>query len=88
MGLRFEEARYAPHSVLPRHTHEAPLFAVVLSGNLGLGLRGADYDCRQGGVYTHAGEPHSNRAGAHGARLLHVHLEKELKSARVLRQLR
>ncbi|MBF5043561.1 helix-turn-helix transcriptional regulator [Aggregicoccus sp. 17bor-14] len=78
MGLRMEEAAYAPGTTVARHTHEAPLLAAVLSGSLELSLRRGAHGCARGAVFTQAGEPHANRFGARGARLLLVHLDRPL----------
>ncbi|HET9451958.1 MAG TPA: hypothetical protein VFO83_13800, partial [Aggregicoccus sp.] len=79
MGLQFDETVFAPGAFVARHSHERPLFAAVLQGSAELGLRRAVHGCRQGGVYTHAGELHENRFGARGARMLRVYLDRELE---------
>lgn len=79
MKVHIEEAAYAPGATVPRHTHEAPLLAAVLSGSVELTVRRGQYACTRGGVFTHAGEAHANRFGARGARLLLVHFDGALE---------
>jgi AraC family transcriptional regulator len=78
MGLHIAEATYAPGQEVARHTHAQPLLALVLSGALELSSRGRRHLCARGGVFTRAEEPHANRFGPRGARLLLLGSDREV----------
>lgn len=67
------EASFADNLVLPTHTHDTPVFAVFFGGLMEFSLGSRDHMCRQCTVQVHpAGEPHAQKFGPAGARMLVV----------------
>lgn len=67
------EASFAGDLFLPRHTHDTPVFAVLFGGSMEVSLGRREHMCRQCTVQVHpAGEPHAQKYGPTGARMLVV----------------
>lgn len=67
------EATFAGNLFLPRHTHDTPVFAVFFGGSMEVKLGRREHMCRQCTVQVHpAGEPHAQKYGPAGARMLVV----------------
>lgn len=67
------EAEFDGDLALPRHTHETPILAVLLSGSMEINLGRHQHDCGQCSVQVHpAGEPHAQKYGRSGASMLVV----------------
>ena len=70
-GWRVLVARFPRGLQLPRHVHEHPTLAAVISGEFQKGLTRGDQDCRPCSVVAEpAGERHSNVFGPRGARVV------------------
>lgn len=70
-SMRITDMWFPPNACLPRHTHERPVFAVVLSGSIDSRLPSRRLECESTTVWTEpAGEAHENRIGAEGARVV------------------
>ncbi len=62
------ERRWAPHTVVPTHTHPFAVSALVTEGELWLGCAGGVQHLRPGERFTLArDEPHDERYGPEGA---------------------
>lgn len=62
------ERVWAPHTVVPTHTHPFAVNAIVTAGELWLGCGGSTRHLRTGDRFTLArDEPHDERYGAEGA---------------------
>lgn len=77
------DAWFPANSLLPRHTHDRAIFAVMLAGSFANRIVSREYDCSSGSFWTEPlGEPHANRGGAAGARVFvvqpHTAREEEL----------
>jgi AraC family transcriptional regulator len=67
------DLRFPPGSVLPNHTHERAIFGVMLDGAFESGIAGRRLECRVETAWIEPrGEPHANRIGPLGARVLAV----------------
>lgn len=70
-GWRVLVARFPGGLRLPRHVHEHPTLAAVISGEFQKQLTHGDQDCRPCSVVAEpAGERHSNAFGPRGARVV------------------
>jgi len=70
-GWRVLVARFPAGLQLPRHVHEHPTLAAVISGEFQKRLTHGDQDCRPSTVIAEpAGERHSNAFGPRGARVV------------------
>jgi AraC family transcriptional regulator len=67
------EAWFPPNADLPPHTHDRPIFGVMLSGAFDSEIAHRTLDCPPASVWVEPlGERHSNRIGRDGARVLVV----------------
>jgi AraC family transcriptional regulator len=67
------EAWFPPNADLPPHTHDRPIFGVMLDGAFDSEIAHRALDCPPGSVWVEPlGERHSNRIGRQGARVLVV----------------
>ena len=65
------EARFAPHAVLPPHTHPRPICAIMLAGSFATAIGRRSVDCVPSTVWTEpCEETHRNQAGGRGAHVL------------------
>jgi quercetin dioxygenase-like cupin family protein len=72
-GFDVVEAWFAPGDELTPHTHDRACVAVMLGGSFTLRIDRGQFHCPPASVFTEpAGEKHSNRIGASGARVLVV----------------
>lgn len=70
-GLRVSDAAFAPGDMLSMHRHESTILAVMLDGGFSVAFRSRTYDCPVGMVFVEpGGDPHANRVGCEGARVL------------------
>lgn len=70
-GLRVSDTHFPSDLRLPTHGHDSTSFGVVLEGALDVTLANTVHDCRTGTIESKpAGEPHANRFGRRGARVL------------------
>ena len=70
-GFEVSDASFPPHIELPAHEHADPIFAVFLEGSMEVSFSRRRYDCGRATVQVHpAGERHSQRYPASGARIL------------------
>jgi AraC family transcriptional regulator len=80
-GCMVTEAWFPPNADLPPHTHDRPIFGVMLEGAFDSEIANRTLDCPPGAVWVEPlGERHSNRIGCDGARVLVV--QPELSSFR------
>lgn len=77
-GFAVSDVHFGADLDLPRHTHDHAIVAVVMAGSMGqFGGSGRSTECRAATVLVEpAGEPHANRFGAAGARILMVSPEQ------------
>lgn len=55
----------------PLHTHDTPVFCVILDGSMSVDFRYRRFECARSTVQVHpAGEPHAERIGRGGAQVL------------------
>lgn len=81
-GATAFDIRYAPHTVLPVHAHEAPLFLLTLAGAFDETTGSLPRTCiAQRLQFRPAGLPHAQRFGPEGARCLAVELGAEPAAA-------
>jgi quercetin dioxygenase-like cupin family protein len=66
-GLSLVRVNFAPHYMLPRHTHDADCLYYVISGSVVLGSRVVGPGA---GFYVPAGAPYGYQAGPEGVELL------------------
>ena len=72
-GCTVTEAWFPPNAHLPPHTHDRPIFGVMLDGAFDSEIATRTLDCPPGAVWVEPlGERHSNRIGRDGARVLVV----------------
>jgi AraC family transcriptional regulator len=72
-GCSITEAWFPPHADLPPHTHDRPIFGVMLSGAFDSEIAHRTLDCPPASVWVEPlGERHANRIGRGGARVLVV----------------
>lgn len=70
-GCTITEAWFPPNADLPPHTHDRPIFGVMLNGAFDSAIAHRTLDCPPGSVWVEPlGERHSNRIGRQGARVL------------------
>jgi AraC family transcriptional regulator len=81
MDLQIEEKTCPPGLQLPRHTHDRAMLAVAVQGSFETEVSGRTHGCGRGGVFTRAGEPHGNRFGASGARIILLQFDDPLPIA-------
>jgi len=68
---RATEARFSAGDVLPAHTHDRPIVAVMLSGSFETAIEGRRFDCSPDSAWTEPCEVrHANYIGPMGARVL------------------
>jgi AraC family transcriptional regulator len=72
-GCTVTEAWFPPNASLPPHTHDRPIFGVMLSGAFDSEIAHRTLDCPPASVWVEPlGERHANRIGRGGARVLVV----------------
>jgi AraC family transcriptional regulator len=72
-GCTITEAWFPPNADLPPHTHDRPIFGVMLSGAFDSAIAHRTLDCPPASVWVEPlGERHANRIGRGGARVLVV----------------
>lgn len=72
-GCTVTEAWFPPNADLPPHTHDRPIFGVMLNGAFDSAIAHRTLDCPPASVWVEPlGERHSNRIGREGARVLVV----------------
>ncbi len=72
-GCGVIEAWFPPNAELPSHTHDRPIFGVMLSGAFDSAIAHRTLDCPPAAVWVEPlGERHANRIGRDGARVLVV----------------
>lgn len=72
-GCSVTEAWFPPNAELPPHTHERPIFGVMLRGAFDSEIAHRTLDCPPASVWVEPlGERHANRIGRDGARVLVV----------------
>jgi AraC family transcriptional regulator len=76
--MEIRAATYGPGAALGRHAHARQVIAIPLDGAFEIDVRGQRLLCRRGAAVTRAGEPHANRFGPRGARLLLVESDREI----------
>lgn len=77
-GFRVTDAWFPPGEILPPHTHEWTVFAVMLQGSFLDVFRGRTLECPPATIFTEpAGERHANRIERAGARVLIVQPDHE-----------
>jgi AraC family transcriptional regulator len=70
-GCTVTEAWFPPNADLPPHTHDRPIFGVMLNGAFDSEIANRTLDCPPGSMWVEPlGERHSNRIGRTGARVL------------------
>jgi AraC family transcriptional regulator len=75
-GCTVTEAWFPPYADLPPHTHDRPIFGVMLDGAFDSEIAHRTLDCPPGALWVEPlGERHSNRIGRDGARVLVVQPE-------------
>lgn len=75
-GCTVTEAWFAPNADLPPHTHDRPIFGVMLAGAFDSEIANRTLDCPPDSFWVEPlGERHSNRIGRDGARVLVVQPE-------------
>ena len=76
-GFNLYEARYAPGSGLPRHSHELPYFCLVLRGTYTESYGQGDRACRPSMLIYHpAGELHAQHFGDAAVRLFRIEVDR------------
>jgi AraC family transcriptional regulator len=72
-GCCVTEAWFPPNAELPPHTHDRPIFGVMLSGAFASAIAHRTLDCPPAAVWVEPlGERHANHIGRDGARVLVV----------------
>ena len=72
-GCSIIEAWFPPNAELPPHTHERPIFGVMLSGAFESAIAHRTLNCPPAAVWVEPlGERHANRIGRDGAHVLVV----------------
>ena len=72
-GCTVTEAWFPPNAHLPPHTHDRPIFGVMLAGAFDSEIAHRTLDCPPASVWVEPlGERHANRVGRDGARVLVV----------------
>lgn len=67
------DAWFPPHAYLPPHTHDRPIFGVMLDGAFDSEIAHRTLDCSPATAWVEPlGERHANRIGRHGAHVLVV----------------
>lgn len=67
----FTEARFSAGDVLPPHSHDRPIMAVMLDGSFDTAISGRRFPCTPGWAWTEpCEERHANYIGRRGARVL------------------
>ncbi len=75
-GCRVIEAWFPPNAELPPHTHDCPIFGVMLSGAFASSIAHRTLDCPPAAAWVEPlGERHANHIGREGARVLVVQPE-------------
>jgi AraC family transcriptional regulator len=70
-GCTVTDAWFPPRAVLEPHTHERPIFAIMLDGSFDSAIAGRRLDCTPASVWTEPREErHANYIGLAGARVL------------------
>jgi AraC family transcriptional regulator len=70
-GWTVTDAWFPPHAVLPPHTHDRPIFGVMLDGAFQSSIAHRTLDCPPAAAWVEPlGERHANRIGRDGARVL------------------
>ncbi|MEP6689599.1 MAG: AraC family transcriptional regulator [Gemmatimonadaceae bacterium] len=65
------DAWFPAHTTLPRHTHDRAIFATMLDGGFECTIARRRFDLRATSIWVEpTGEPHDNRVGPDGARVL------------------
>lgn len=78
-SLQITDAWFPPNAALPPHIHDRAVVAVTLSGAIQSRLPGRSVLGRAGEVWTEPlGEPHANRVGPDGARVLVIQPDPSL----------
>src|ERR1700752_2514365 len=71
------EIHYAPHTVIPLHTHAVPLFLLIVAGAFEETVEHRYRTCTRGTlIYRPTGERHSQRFARTGAACLAVELPR------------
>jgi AraC family transcriptional regulator len=72
-GCTITDAWFPPNADLPPHTHDRPIFGVMLNGAFDSEIAHRTLDCPPASAWVEPlGERHSNRIGREGARVLVV----------------
>jgi AraC family transcriptional regulator len=67
------DARFPPESVIEPHTHDRPIFGVMVSGGFQSAIANRRLDCEPTSLWTEpAGDVHANYIGREGARVMIV----------------
>jgi AraC family transcriptional regulator len=70
-GCLVTDAGFPPGAILPSHTHDRPVFAVMLAGRMETSIARRRLGCTFGSVWVEPlGERHENRVGSDGAHVL------------------
>jgi AraC family transcriptional regulator len=78
-GCTITEAWFLPNAYLPPHTHDRPIFGVMLSGAFKSAIANRTLECPPAAVWVEPlGERHANRIGRDGARVIVVQPEASL----------
>lgn len=85
MSIAVRRQTLPPQTVLPPHTHAAPMLAVVLRGAAELKLPGRAFGLGAGAFYTRREERHALRVGTAGAELVVLDLDAEPQVSPVLK---
>lgn len=76
------DAWFPPYAHLPPHTHDRPIFGVMLHGAFESSIANRTLDCPPGAVWVEPlGERHANRIGREGARVIVVQPDASLVHA-------
>jgi AraC family transcriptional regulator len=75
------DARFPANSVIEPHTHDRPIFAVMLAGGFQSAIANRRLECVPASLWTEpAGETHANYIGRDGARVMIVQPDPSLTS--------
>jgi AraC family transcriptional regulator len=81
-GFNLSESHYAPHSELPRHSHEAPYFGFVLRGTYTERYGRETRACRPSMLIYHpAGELHAQYFNSTSVRLFRLEVNQQLSGS-------
>ena len=73
------DARFPAHNVIEPHTHDRPIFGVMLSGGFQSAIANRRLDCAPASLWTEpAGDVHANYIGRDGARVMIVQPDPSL----------